>query len=155
MGAGASTFTPIHASMTYFPNNKGLVAFANLVGYAFGPVVYGNIGFSIVNPDNVMPTEKDALGHLYFPAEVHSRVPTMLLVWAMMYAAVSIFAIIFVKGVVDVPPPPAAKGRNYNLWKCKTFYKVLFIYFFVIFFAVYFQNVYKTFANDMGVVNDA
>lgn len=89
---------PIIAGWEYFPTRKGLVSGLIVAGFGLGSFIFGFIALAITNPDNVKPTLQVNGGKIFEPDDpISSRAPIMIRYLCLMWAALLIIALPFLR----------------------------------------------------------
>ncbi|EAS00157.3 oxalate/formate antiporter family transporter (macronuclear) [Tetrahymena thermophila SB210] len=94
LAQGSIFFVPIYIGYLYFPNNRGLVAGINSLGYALNSFLFGLLFFKLVNP-NGLPQISNPDGYSYFEGvsiSVAQAVPQAIRSIGYIFLSVSIFA---------------------------------------------------------------
>ena len=89
---GLTYTVPMHHGWLWFPNRPGLVSGIIIGGFGFGSLIFGKVAQVLVNPDNLSADEETGR----YPQEVNERVPRMLLILTMSFAAIALISILLI-----------------------------------------------------------
>ena len=87
-GNGLAYLTPVRNAWLWFPDKAGLCSGIILSGFGLSELIFNNIAFELVNPDNL---SADADGK--FPDSVNERVPRMIQILAAIYLVMTLIAV--------------------------------------------------------------
>jgi len=100
IGIGFGYMAPLISGWSYFPDRKGFVSGVIISGFGFGAFVFSYITQAYVNPDNLSPTIVVKNGNVtdhFFTDEVANRVPGMFRLLALLWAILTVIAVILVR----------------------------------------------------------
>lgn len=104
VGEGLTLMTPVWSAWKYFPTNKGKATGAVLLGYGFGPPLFGLVFTFLVNPYNYPATVHVSNGqasYYLFDERVADNIP-----YALRYFALILSCIYFLSLLLISDPQP-------------------------------------------------
>lgn len=95
MKDGLSYLAPIQTGWRTFPQKSGLTSGIIIGGFGLGGLIFSNVATAIVNPDNLSCYENEE-GLLIFADSVTLKVPNMLRILIICYAAIVVLALLLI-----------------------------------------------------------
>jgi len=87
---GLTYIVSVHHGWLWYPGSPGLISGIIIGGFGFGPLIFNNLALLIVNPDNL------EIENGKFPESVNEKVPGMLRILTVCWAACAISAFILI-----------------------------------------------------------
>lgn len=100
LGNSCSFMAPVIAGWAYFPERKGMAAGVAIAGVGVGGFAYSIIATHLINPDNLqgpIPVPDGNNTDNFFEGNVANRFPAACRYMAIIFACVTILAMIFVR----------------------------------------------------------
>ena len=91
VGEGLTLMTPVWSAWKYFPTHKGTATGAVLLGYGFGPSVFGLVFTFLANPNNDQATvhvTNGATSYYLFDHNVADNIPSTLRYFALILGSI-------------------------------------------------------------------